>query len=139
MSKTGIYREQHDSLLEIAGTLSKQLDPQSLGENAQSARQTLSSLLGKLNVHLSMEDKSLYPQLLSDSDHKIKLTAENFVSEMGDIGKVLTEYKTKWASALPIQENPADFITETEGILSALGDRISRENNELYPLLDNQS
>ncbi len=35
-----------------------------LSNDASEVRSLLSKLLGKLNVHLSMEDKTLYPKLL---------------------------------------------------------------------------
>lgn len=136
MSATSNLRKQHNDLLAIATELSTKLKPETLSENASEARTMLSKLAGKLQVHLSMEDKSLYPALLKHSDESIKKTAESFIAEMGGIGTVLKKYLDKWHSAEAIQSDANGFITETGGIFNALSKRIEKEDRELYPLVD---
>ncbi len=58
MSRTKIFRDQHDELIKIAGELSEYLSLEKVKTNADEIRHLLSKLFGKLNVHLSMEDKS---------------------------------------------------------------------------------
>lgn len=136
MSKTQNFRTQHDDLLAIAGEISGHFNAEKLAQDASAVRSLLSKLLGKLAIHLSMEDKSLYPSLLNHADEEVKSLAQKFIDEMGGIGKVLDEYKHKWSSPIAIQSAPQDFITETEGIFSALAGRIDKENNVLYNKVD---
>ncbi len=136
MSQTKTFREQHDELLKIATEIASHLDVDALAKDASKVRSLLSRLLGVLSIHLSMEDKSLYPRLLAHDDVAIKSMAQRFMDEMGGIGKVLEEYKTKWMTVAKIQDNSAAFVTETKGIIDALALRIEKENNELYEALD---
>jgi hypothetical protein len=99
-------------------------------------RTLLSSLAGKLTVHLAMEDKGMYVRLLKHKDGQIRTTATTYLDEMGGIKAVFNAYLERWPSATAIQANPTGFIAETEGILAALSIRISKEDNELYAMVD---
>ncbi len=136
MSETQHFREQHDDLLKIASEISAHLNVDELSNDASEVRSLLSKLLGKLTIHLAMEDKALYPRLLEYSDERIKSMAKRFIDEMGGLGEVVKSYNNTWSSALPIQKNPSDFIVQTKGIFDALAKRIERENNELYKIVD---
>lgn len=136
MSKTESFRSQHIDLLNIAGEISEHLNVDELSKDAGPTRHLLSNLLGKLSVHLSMEDKILYPQLTNHSDSNVKTMAKKFIDEMGGIGEAVKNYKSKWTTPKTIQNDPATFISETKGILAALGQRIDKENNELYKMVD---
>lgn len=136
MSKTKNYRDQHDDLLKIASEISAHLNVDKLSNNASDVRSLLSKLFGKLSVHLSMEDKALYPRLLDHSDDRVKSMAKSFMDEMGGIGKAVEAYKGKWPSALHIQKDPGGFIEQTKGIFAALAKRIDNENNVLYKAVD---
>ena len=136
MGMTSNFIQQHEDMLRIAKEMSKLLDPNILGKDAQPVRSLLSKLSAKLKIHLASEDKSLYPELLNHKDANVKTTARKFVDEMGGISAVFVKYTEKWVSADAIQKNPNDFIKETEGLFSALANRIEKENKELYPLVD---
>jgi hypothetical protein len=131
-----MFRDQHDDLLGIVTDISKGLNVASLSSDAAPARTLLSKLLGKLKMHLTMEDKSLYPRLMNSNDANLKAVAKKFSDEMGDIALVLADYQKNWPTAGAIQKDPASFIQQTNGIFAALGNRIERENNELYKLAD---
>jgi hemerythrin-like domain-containing protein len=136
MAATDAYRKQHSELLALAAKLADALDPAKLGRDATPARLILSNLSGKLKVHLAMEDNSLYPRMLQDSDPAVSAMARRFADEMGGIAKAFGGYVERWPSANAIQLAPQQFIDETRKIFAALASRIERENNQLYPLLD---
>ncbi len=97
---------------------------------------SVANLIGKLQFHLTIEDKSVYPSLLSHKDSRVTSTAQRFMNEMGGIMKTVEIYKTNWSNAKKVQENPTSFIYETKNILDALVKRIEKENNELYQMID---
>ena len=136
MGMTANFMQQHEDILRIAKEMSKLLDPNILGKDAQPVRSLLSTLSVKLKIHLASEDRSLYPELLNHKDANVKATTKKFMDEMGGISAVFVKYTEKWVSADTIQKNPNDFIKETEGLFSALAKRIEKENRELYPLVD---
>ena len=136
MADTDRYRKQHQTILEDAEKISSFLTVEKVKENSGDIRVTLSNLMGKLKVHLAMEDKSLYPRLLEHDSEQIKNTAIMFISEMGKIGETVEKYNEKWSNKTVIQKAPDVFIDETKGILKALEARIEKENKELYGLID---
>jgi len=139
MSATKMYRDQHDDMLSVASEISAQFDADKLSNDASEVRSLLSKLLGKLSIHLAMEDNTLYPKLLNNPDASVKSLAKRFQDEMGGIGKALDAYKGTWRNALEIQKDPNGFIQQTKGIFDALAKRINRENNELYKTVDQLS
>jgi hypothetical protein len=103
-------------------------------EDPQSLRTALSALAGKLNFHLAMEDKALYPRLMK-SDGAAQGVAKKFMDEMGGLAEVFQTYNNKW-QVTAIRNDFAAFAAETHKVFAALGKRIARENAELYPLAD---
>ena len=131
MSFTDKFRQQHDEILGIVGDLNAKLKAQA---DAQDLRGVLSALAGKLNFHLAMEDKALYPRLMK-MDAKASKMASKFMDEMGGLGEVFAAYNNRWQVSA-IRKDPEGFATETRKVFTALGKRIARENAELYPLAD---
>lgn len=136
MSFTESYRKQHKEMLDIATQISQHLKPDVLAKDAKPVRSLLSQLFGKLNIHLAMEDKALYPRLLQHDDTKVKQMANSFIKEMGGIAEAAKEYNGKWAQITKIQDSPQEFIQDTKGLFSTLAKRIQKEDNELYELVD---
>jgi len=137
MSRTTRFREQHSEIMHIAADLQSTLNESSLASDASKARSILSSLVGKLKLHLSAEDKVLYPELQGSSDPKVVSLAKRFATEMSDVAPKVTEYNQRWLTPTSIMSDPGKFITETKQILNVLSNRIKRENNELYTAADN--
>lgn len=131
MSFTDKFRAQHDEILALAQEISERLKGQ---PDPGQLRKLLSNLAGKVNFHLAMEDKALYPRLMQQ-DSQAKSTAARFLKDMGGLADVFTGYNNKW-QVTAIRTDMAGFSEETRKVLGALSHRISRENTELYPLAD---
>ena len=131
MSFTDKFRQQHEEILGMVGELNHKLKAKA---DAQDVRGLLSNLAGKLNFHLAMEDKALYPRLIKQ-DADAGAVATRFMEEMGGLGAVFMQYNNKWQVSA-IRSDPDGFAIETRKVFVALGKRIARENAELYPLAD---
>jgi hypothetical protein len=83
-----------------------------------------------------MEDNALYPSLLKDD--QLRPLAEEFMGEMGGISATFKEYVRKWPDAGTIEARAAEFIEETKRVFDVLHERITREDQELYPMVDAQ-
>ncbi len=136
MRATDTFRQQHKELLEIVNTISGYLSEDQIESRASDITQLLAKFSGKLKGHLAMEDRVLYPKLLSHEDAVINSMASRFMNEMGGIAEAVGEYGAKWSSAAAIQSDSRGFITETKRLFRALGTRIQSEDNVLYPTLD---
>lgn len=132
MSFTDKFRTQHNDILAVTQDITEQLRTKG---DAATVRKMLSNLAGKLNFHLAMEDKALYPRLMERKDSQANALATRFMTEMGGLGQAFAAYNSKWQVSA-IRSEPAQFAAETQQVFAALGQRIARENRELYPLAD---
>jgi len=136
MLRTERLRKQHEAIEEITTTIKDLLQPEAVENNAELIRKNLSSLMGKLMVHLAAEDQVLYPELLKHSDPNVVQTARKYLQELGNIKGLFAEYNNKWAIAPLIKNKPEEFIKETKELFSTLRKRIELEEKELYRLAD---
>ena len=126
------FRAQHDEILALAGELGDLIKAKA---DAGAMRKLLSNLAGKVNFHLAMEDKALYPRLMQQKDTRVNAVATKFMTDMGGLAQVFETYNSKW-QVTAIKSAPEEFANETRKVFGALAHRISRENTELYPLAD---
>lgn len=134
MARTDKLRQHHDELVALVGKIQKSLSGNVAAE-VENISTTLTTITGKLTVHLSMEDSVLYPQMISSPDAATSGTAKKFQTEMSGIKDVYVGFTKKWGKTA-IAADTAGFAKEFAGIAQALAQRITRENNELYPLAD---
>ncbi len=135
MSTFDLLKQQHYELLDIASALSLHLQIDRIAENPEVVLELLNNLSGRLRVHLSMEDRGLYPQLLEHDDELVKQLTRDFMDDIGGLSARVRKYMLRWSVPRLISEHPRDFTRETRELLQELSERIDREENELYPLL----
>lgn len=134
MGFTEKFRIQHNEILKVAKEISDTIGPQA---DPVALRKLLSILAGKLNFHLALEDKALYPRIADGDDAAARELARKFKTEMGGLGEAFAAYNLKWQVSA-IRSNPGGFSDETRAVFQALTQRIARENRELYPLADRE-
>ncbi len=122
--------------MQIATEMSKHLNADTLIHDAQLIVSQLSTLTGKLTIHLAMEDKVIYPYLINHKDEHVRVLAKKYIDEIGSIAQVFTNYIKKWPNPHTIQDNTSGFIHETKSLFQVLSKRIDKEDNELYELVD---
>jgi hemerythrin-like domain-containing protein len=131
---TNNLRRQHTEILGLVSEIKEALleNPPAIEQIAK----LVPELAGKISIHLAMEDNALYPKLLSSGEARIRETAAEFTSQMGDFKKVFAEYHKKWNSNLKIKDGLGEFSQKTRLVLAALIQRIEREEQELYDMAD---
>lgn len=133
MAYTDNFRRQHQDLLGMVGEIVARMKAEP--NDARGLRNLLSALAGKLTVHLAMEDNALYPRMAQVNVDNSRSVAQAFQQEMGGLAKAFADYNQKWQMNA-IAADPAAFARDTHSVFAAIGRRIARENNELYPLAD---
>jgi len=134
MGITMKLRDDHDALLKLV-SLFRDILHQPVAPAGIDLVNFRNAFSKELLAHLTREDWLLYPSLLQSSDKHIAGTAQTFMDEMGGL---LAAYKA-WSGDWPTERIIAEwqtFVAETSAVLDALGKRIERENNELYPLVE---
>ncbi|HMO73987.1 MAG TPA: hemerythrin domain-containing protein [Sphingopyxis sp.] len=85
--------------------------------------------------HLKCEDWALYPRLQASGDPELARMTRVFSSEMGHLAGDFAAYDARW-TAERVAAEWSGFRRETAAILAALGERMAREEKELYPLAE---
>lgn len=130
-----VLRQQHALLLEIAGKLNDLLDQASMKQRADKAQECLEKLAAELEGHLFCEDDMLYPALMKSKDAEIVKTTKRLSSDMGGLKDAFNAYKRKW-TVEQIEKDGSGFIMQSIEIISALSERINKEEKILFPLLE---
>ena len=135
--KTGPFRDQHTKIMDIVDNVSRFIeDPSLVEQNALEIVKLLSDLSRSLKVHLTLEDTSLYPVVSLAENSDLKIIAGKYKEEMGGIKDDFETYIKKWSSSYKINEGIEDFANETGALFKALRERIEREDNILYSMID---
>lgn len=134
MSSLAQLRQEHAQLVGIVGELQALIDRDTPPASVElfDVRRKLSSVL---IAHLKAEDWVLYPPLLQCDDPVIAATAKQFVDEMGGLAQAYSVFNERW-DALSIESDWPHYQEQARGIIEALTCRITRENRDLYPLLE---
>jgi len=125
--------EQHDALEESAAQL--QLAIATEVPDLEALARAKWQLGYRLALHLAHEDRHVYPDLKAHVDPTIARLAARYEHEMGDLDQRFRHYIAQWSSNRVIAEWPK-FVLETRTLLTSLAQRIRRQENELYPLID---
>ncbi len=136
MGRCDQLRRQHQQLAEAVARLAPQLHPCVVAAEASSIRTALASFAGALNVHLAMEDESLYPMMLASTDPTTRSTAAMFRRDLGGLATMFLEYMEQWPGADSLVARPVEFCAQTEAVFDALAKRVQQEESALYPLAD---
>jgi hypothetical protein len=136
MGFTDRFRAQHDEILALVDSITRMVEAKE--RDADAIRRQLSVLVGKVNFHLAMEDKALYPRLLERKGSRAATLAGKFQTEMGGLAEVFAQYAAKWQVSA-IRANLPGFAEETRKTFGALRHRIGRETTDLYPLADTET
>jgi hemerythrin-like domain-containing protein len=133
---TAYLRAQHEQLLRLSEQIVDKLDPKRVPATAREIRSDLTTLAGKIGIHLTMEDKGLYHRMRDSKNSKVRAIAAQMQGEMGSLADAFHAFNLKWHSTEDIERHPTEFVREMNQMLQSLRDRIDRENTELYPLAD---
>ena len=127
-------KQQHDDIKKNITALSFFLNDNDLINNSDKVVGYLKLIASSIKLHLVLEDKILYPELLKHDNPVIKKLTQKFIDELGGLKKKFMDYINKWKTSDIINSSPNIFIKETNIVFSALATRIKRENEELFLL-----
>lgn len=126
-------RAEHQTLLEIVGTLDRHLKAADL----QNVNQALSELKAAMLAHLTVEDAELYPGLITLADRvgdeAMAKTARAFQDNMSRISAGLVTFLNRYEGK---RFDIVAFTTDWRSIVEVLSARIGSEEKVLYPMFD---
>jgi Hemerythrin HHE cation binding domain len=124
---------QHKELARAGTQMLAYMDVERLRTDPGAPIKAIATLTGILRVHLSMEDASFYPSLLSHADASVRQLANRYLDERRDIQVSYDAYRARWSTSAAIGGSPEKFIEETKAILYLLWTRMRQEDEELHP------
>jgi Hemerythrin HHE cation binding domain len=130
------FRRQHEELKNLGIEIAAKLSRKTIVEEAANVRRLVAKFAGKLAVHASMENEALYPRLFDHPDPAVRARAKELFDEVGELYATFHDYAARWPTVGAIQANGSDFVKDTREILFRLAIRMTKENDELYPLVD---
>jgi hypothetical protein len=128
-------KRQHEEIGDIIGSIKNSIYKNQLEAEANEVALLVSSLAGKLKIHLNAEDLYMYPDLLKSQSGDIRLIAKEYIDEMGHISEAFTAYKNRFNTRSKITADIEAFKSETKKVFAVLEERISKEEASLYSLL----
>lgn len=129
---TEVYRRQHEQLRVLLDQTSRSLVPL----DAEACRAGLGRLANVLNVHLALEDRALYPRLMTHDDLGLRKTAREFQMRMGSLAHEFRVFYERWIPAGAIESSSYDFALAYRAMSAALRRRMELEDTTLYRMVD---
>lgn len=133
-SMTNLKR-QHVEIINTIKIIDELMKSNDFEKDSKDIAKSISTLAGKLKIHLDTEDKFLYPNLAKHDNISVRNKANKYIDEMGNICKVFTDYKNKFNTKSKIMNSLDEFKKESKYIFDTIKKRISKEDVDLYPLL----
>lgn len=127
------FREQHEEILQILHKL-KDLAKDVVKNYNQIARHLI-MLRYKVKVHLSSEDKILFPVVRNNGNEEETSLLASYEEEMNGLAGVFLEFIERWEFGEQILESPEEFLQQAVAAIEALTKRIDKEESELYPAI----
>jgi hypothetical protein len=98
MQPVSYFRNQHVEILKMVEEMRPLLNKEQLQVRlvAKTAQGLLGELADKVKVHLTEEDKDLYPVLLTHSDLNVRSAAWKFISGEHALRQAFADYRKRW-------------------------------------------
>lgn len=128
-------QRQHNDLVEISKDISASMQGNVSFSN-RGFRKDLSFLEGKLKIHLTMEDKHLYPVLFQQESREVREIADEYKREMMSLFDTFHAFMLKVKEADGDNADSTGLRNELQQILEKIAARIFFEEETLIPLLN---
>lgn len=136
MANINNLERQHSEIKELFSKIKQEVISSNITSNLDTLVKNINTLSGKLNIHMSSEDKFLYPRLIESKDDQLKQIAKQYSEEMGSIHIKFNDYKNKFNTKSKIVSDVDGFLKESKEIIKLLENRISKEDTHLYPKIN---
>lgn len=129
------YLEQHKSISSEIYKIKDLVKREDFESQANEVAHHISTLAGRLKIHLLNEDRYLYPNLKESEDVNIANLAKEYQNEMGDLAVEFTSFKDKYNTKSKLLKNESEFRSEIDEIIRKIESRIKKEENGIYKLI----
>lgn len=130
-------KEQNKEISQLCDVLSVLMEQQSLHDNPFVC-ELMTRFKEKVWVHLVFEDNTIYAALLHTGDEKVSNTAKAFHDSAKEIKHRFSGFVRHWCS-LPGSSSEHEMLSnESRDIFTLIRERISYEEEKIFPLVEQQ-
>ena len=129
------FKDDHVAVMTSVTRL-KELSKAGISENADAIAKTLVNMSAVIKLHLAAEDQYVYPTLAKSSDPSVAQMGKKYQDEMGGLATAYMGFVSRWNLGSKVSADPEGFRAEANEVLKALHQRIQKENQEFYPLVE---
>lgn len=133
MANLDSLERQHGEIRGLFLKIKNGINTSDIKVNLEELVRNINALAGKINVHMNSEDKFLYPALIESENKQLREMAKEYSEEMGHIHLKFNNYKNKFNTRTKILNDIDGFLKESKETINLLENRISKEDNYLYP------
>lgn len=130
-------KKQNQEISQLCDVLSVLMEQQSLHNNPF-VTELMKRFKEKVWVHLVFEDNTIYAALLHTGDEKVSNTAKAFHDSAKEIKHRFSGFVRHWCS-MPESADERETLSKESGeIFELIRGRISYENEQIFPLVEEQ-
>lgn len=129
------YKAQHEAIALSIHQL-RAFAHKGIAEHAADIARLVIRMSSVIKLHLSTEDRFLYPALQEANDRELARMGQRYQEEMTHIAEAYGAFSRKWNSAEQIAHNPEGFRIEANRVLKTLFERMKREEHDFYPAVE---
>lgn len=133
MANINNLERQHIEIKDLFSKIKQEVNSNDITVNLDTLVIDINTLSGKLSIHMSSEDKFLYPKLIESEDQQLRQIAKQYSEEMGNIHLEFNNYKNRFNTKTKILGDTDGFLKESKEIIKLLENRILKEDMHLYP------
>lgn len=130
-------KNQNQEISQLCDVLSVLIEQSSLHNNPF-VNELMKRFKEKVWVHLVFEDNTIYAALLHTGDDKTSNVAKTFHDSAKEIKHRFSGFVRHWCSMPESNEERESLKKESSEIFRLIRDRISYENEQIFPLVEKQ-
>jgi DUF438 domain-containing protein len=130
-------KSSHAEMLDVISDLRAMMTMEQLRirPNAITTHKLICELANMMKKHMSEQDKSIFPDLLTNQNPRLKAMAWGFLNGQNPMRKQFDAYHAKWLKNCDFSFNEG-FIADTFEVFDMIESRIKREESILIPTLE---
>lgn len=132
------FKHDHLRILDSISDL-RRLSHRGIEENAPDIARAVVAMSSVIKLHLSAEDRMLYPALQASGNERLALLGQQFQQEMESIAASFAGFVRRWNTPARVRTDPEGFRSDANQILKSVHARMQRENRDFYPLIERES
>lgn len=129
------FKHQHHKIFDSINAL-RQYSLAGAVEHAREIAAAVVSMSSLIKLHLTVEDRVLYPALRSSSERALAKIGNQYQEDMKVIAQNYDEFARKWNTAANVARDPDGFRKDANVVLKMLHARIRQEDHHFYPAIE---